>query len=251
MKKTLYFILIMSCFVFAIHTALAIPNPWIECKDDIYCAAKKAGFNFPLKVNNYSVRAMKDMIELTFPYNKRIVTIRKSVFYNGEADENGIKDISGDYNNYPVNKTIWVKKSIPFRVKGNKNKYYIVNFAADTGYYSLTSKKGLKLKDIEHFYKLLKEAESLRYDFEEKDNYTIEQLQDLRRIDGIVEPIYTQDCFPRTLQKKGVTENCFERANLGQDIYCSTSEIKMIKEYYKKGQDKDQLNNATGQFCAN
>ena len=76
--------------------------------------------------------------------------------------------------------------------------------------------------------------------------YTIEELQDLRRVDGIVEPVFTQDCFPRTLQKKGVTKNCFERANLGNDTYCSSSEIKMIKEYYKKGQDKDPLNNGSG-----
>ena len=67
---------------------------------------------------------------------------------------------------------------------------------------------------------------------------------------GIVEPVYTQDCFPRTLQKKGVTKNCFERANLGDDSFCSASEIKMIKYYYKKGYKKDPLNNGEGQFCA-
>ena len=81
-------------------------------------------------------------------------------------------------------------------------------------------------------------------------NYTIEELQDLRRIDGIVEPVYTQDCFPRTLQQNGVTKNCFERANLGQNDFCTDSEIKMIKYYYEKGQENDPLNDGSGQFCA-
>jgi len=52
------------------------------------------------------------------------------------------------------------------------------------------------------------------------------------------------------LQKKGVTANCFERANMGQGTFCSMSEIKMIKEYYEKGQDKDPSNDAGENFCA-
>jgi len=194
---------------------------------------------------------MKDMIEITFPLDKkRTVTVRKSEQYDGTADKNGIKDISGVYNNYPVNKSIRLKNGVIFNVRGDKKKYYVVNFAAETGYYSIYSKEGMNLKDINHFYKLLEEAEAPRNNFDEKNSLTIEQLQDLRRIDGIVEPVYTQDCFPRTLQKKGVNKNCFERANLGNDTFCSASEIKMIKEYYKKGQDKDPSNNGNGNFCA-
>lgn len=248
-SKTLFFIL--SLLVFSFYKTSALPNPWIECGDDISCGADKAGFNFPLNVKNYSVRAMKDMLEITFPYNKwRMTTIRKSELYEGKADENGIKDISGDYNNYPVNKSIRLKNGVIFNVRGQKNKFYVANFAAETGYYSITCKKGLKNKDINHFYNLLKEAEAPRHNFDETDNYTIEQLEDLRRVDEIVEPVFTQDCFPRTLKKKGVTKDCFERANLGQDTFCTESEIKMIKEYYKKGQNKDPLNDGSGQFCA-
>ena len=79
---------------------------------------------------------------------------------------------------------------------------------------------------------------------------SIKGLQESRRVDDIVEPIYTQDCFPRTLEQSGVTKRCFERANLGQNILCSKDEIKKIEEYYKKGQDKDPLNNGSDQFCA-
>ncbi|MBQ9245084.1 hypothetical protein IJ182_02320 [bacterium] len=81
-------------------------------------------------------------------------------------------------------------------------------------------------------------------------NLTINGLQDSRRIDGIVEPVYTQDCFPRTLQLNGVTKICFKYANLGQNIFCTSSQIEMIKEYYKNGQENDPLNDGSGQFCA-
>ena len=252
MKKNI--ILLVSIVFISLFFGLnvySMPNPWIDCNDDIYCAAQKAGFNFPLRVQNYTVRAMKDMIEITFPLDKKkIVTVRKSQLYEGKADENGIKDISGDYNNYPVNKNIKLKDGVVFYVRGYKRKFHVINFAAETGYYSFSSKDGMSKRDINRFYRLLEEAEAPRNCFDEKNGYNIEQLQDLRRVDGVVEPVYTQDCFPRTLQKKGVTKNCFERANLGNDAFCSASEIKMIKEYYKKGQDKDPLNDGSGKFCA-
>lgn len=80
--------------------------------------------------------------------------------------------------------------------------------------------------------------------------FTIRGLQDLRRVEDIVEPIYTQDCFPRTLQQNGVSKKCFEYANLGQKIFCKKTEIKMIEEYYQKGQEQDSLNDGAGHFCA-
>lgn len=86
--------------------------------------------------------------------------------------------------------------------------------------------------------------------FDALEYISINKLRGARSIDGVVEPVYTQDCFPKTLQQSGVTKKCFEYANLGKDSFCSKSEIKMIKEYYKRGQDKDPLNDGSGQFCA-
>ena len=80
--------------------------------------------------------------------------------------------------------------------------------------------------------------------------FSINELQKSRTFDGIVEPVYTQDCFPRTLEQNGVSKNCFERANLGQNLFCSKKEIQMIKEYYQQGQENDPLNNDSWQFCA-
>ena len=161
MKKILYSILIMSCFAFAVNVASAMPNPWTECGDDISCAGDIAGFNFPLQVKNYSVRAMADMIEFTFPLDKnRTVTVRKSLHAEGIPEEDGIKDISGDYNVYPINKIILINAGIPFSVRGDKTKFYVVNFAAESGYYSIMCNKGLKIKDIKYFYKLLEKTEA-------------------------------------------------------------------------------------------
>lgn len=141
--------------------ALAMPNPWIECGEDIACGAQKAGFNFPLRVENYMVRAMAGMMEFRFPLDeKRNVIVRKSVTPDGEPDENGIIDISGDYNQYPLNKTITLENGVKFGVRGEEGNYKVVNFAAETGYYSIMCNQGLNLKDIEHFYKLLEEAEA-------------------------------------------------------------------------------------------
>ena len=228
--------------------SMALPNPWIECGEDIGCGAAKAGFNFPLRVADYRVRAMQDMLEIRFPLNdKRNIIIRKSVMPQGEADANGIIDISGDYNKYPVNQTVTIENGVKFSARGEKNKYKVVNFAAETGYYSIMCTEGLNIQDIEYLYKLLEDAEAPRYDEEEN---RIEEAEDSRRIDGVVEPIYTRDCFPKTLQKKGVTKDCFTHANLGQDIFCTTSEIKQIREYYLNGQENDPLNDGSGNFCA-
>lgn len=241
MKKLLFSTVAILVFGYTIQQTSAIPNPWIDCDDDISCAAKKAGFNLPIGVNIYSARAMDGMLELNFPLDKkRDVTLRKSQTYD--------VNLSGVYENYPVNKTITLKNGVTFNVRGDKKKFYVANFAAETGYYSMYSKQGMNLKNINYLYNLLEQAEAPRNNFEETK--TIEQLQELRNKDGIVEPVYTQDCFPRTLQKKGVTKDCFERANLGDDSFCSASEVKMIKEYYKKGYKKDPLNNGSGQFCA-
>lgn len=78
---------------------------------------------------------------------------------------------------------------------------------------------------------------------------SISELQKSRTVDGTVEPVFTQDCFPRTLERNGVTKKCFERANLGQNIFCTKSELTIIEDYYKIGQSKDPLN-GSGQFCA-
>lgn len=132
--------------------ASALPNPWTECGADIGCGAQKAGFDFPLKVENYTVRAMDGMLEIRFPLDEnRKVIVRKSVTPTGAPDKDGIIDISGDYNQYPVNKTVTLENGVRFSVRGDEDNYKVVNFAAETGYYGIMCNEGLNLKDIEYF----------------------------------------------------------------------------------------------------
>jgi len=82
----------------------------------------------------------------------------------------------------------------------------------------------------------------------EYDNQ-IKKLQKAMTIDGIVEPVYTQDCMPKTLFEKGVTIGCFEFANLGSDDNCTNEQIKLIKEYYEVGYKTDKYS-GTPDYCA-
>ena len=170
MMKKVVFIVFLGIVGLSAISAQSMPNPWVECGNDISCGALKAGFNFPLNVENYTVRAMKGMLELRFPLDeKRNVIVRKSIAAEGEADENGIIDISGDYNHYPVNKTVTLENGVKFAVRGDEDNYKVVNFAAESGYYSIMCGEGLNLQDIEHFYKLLEEAEAPKFSEEEDE----------------------------------------------------------------------------------
>lgn len=129
-----------------------LPNPWVDCQDNLKQAAKVAGFKFPLILSNYQVRAMKDMIEITFPLDEfRDVTVRKS-------EKGG--DISGVYNKYPINKEIMIKDCVPMQIRGNKDKIYVMNMSASSGYYSAYCEKGLSLREVEGIYEIIAEVEA-------------------------------------------------------------------------------------------
>ncbi len=159
MKKILYltlaFLISLLCFNFSKSNAIA--NPWIDCGDDIYCASNKAGFNFPLRVENYSVRAMKDMIEINYPLDEtRTVCVRKTA--TDEFSNNG--DISGVYIEYPVNEDVTIQESVPIKVRGTGDKIYVMNMAASSGYYSAYCKDGMSLQEVEQIYEIIAEAET-------------------------------------------------------------------------------------------
>lgn len=163
MKKILYSVMLtaVALFCIGINRASAIPNPWIDCGGDISCGAKKAGFDLPVKVKNPNVRAMDGLLEITFPIDKkREVTVRKTLMYGQFISEDGLQDISGDYNTYPVNKTIKIKDGVLFNVRGEKNRFNVASFASESGYYSFSCEKGLKTGDIKRLYKLIEKAEA-------------------------------------------------------------------------------------------
>ena len=144
MKKVVY-IVCLAIGVLGAYSVQSMINPWIDCGNDIGCGAQKAGFDFPLN-------------------DGRKVIVRKALDFAGEADENGIIDISGDYNQHPVNTTVTLDNGVKFSVRGEDNSYKVVNFAAETGYYSIMCDAGLNKADIEYFYELLAAAEAPKYD---------------------------------------------------------------------------------------
>lgn len=138
-----------------------IPNPWVECNRDLVKAKSIAGFSFPIDLKNVKIRAMKDMIEITYPIAPdREVVIRKASETNFKTDKNGIADISGDYNNYPVMETIKLYDSVPMNLKRDNDRIYVANFSADQGLYSISCAKGLTLDELKEIYTLIAHAET-------------------------------------------------------------------------------------------
>ncbi len=140
---------------------IGMPNPWSDCQDNLEQAAKIAGFKFPLLLSNYEVRAMKDMIEITYPLDEtRYVTVRKS--------STNYDNLSGDYNKYPDNKEIMLKGCIPVKIRADKDKIYIMDMAASGGYYSARCPQGMSLKEVEGIYEVIAAAEAEKLPSEAK-----------------------------------------------------------------------------------
>ncbi len=163
MKKNCYllFLIALSSLIFSACTSsdmCGMPNPWIDCGDNLECAAKKAGFKFPLVLSNYQVRAMADMIEITYPLDEnRDVIVRKS------STETDNLDISGDYNNYPVNEEIELNNGVRIHVRGDGSKYYVAYFAAESGVFSINCAKGMTLKEIQGVFDVISDAEAAKF----------------------------------------------------------------------------------------
>lgn len=131
-----------------------MPNPWTDCNDSYSCGAKIAGFNMPLNLSNYSVRAMKGILEVTYPLDEsRNVTVRKSY------DESNNGDNSGDYNKYPENKVLTLSNGVNINTRGDKDKIYVMFFMAESGVYSARCEQGMSAKEVEGIYNVIREVE--------------------------------------------------------------------------------------------
>lgn len=131
-----------------------MPNPWTDCNDSYSCGAKIAGFNMPLNLSNYSVRAMKGMLEVTYPLDEsRNVTVRKSY------DESNNGDNSGDYTKYSENKVLTLSNGVNINTRGDKDKIYVMFFMAESGVYSARCEQGMSTKEVEDIYNVIREVE--------------------------------------------------------------------------------------------
>lgn len=157
-------VLLFCSFLIPILTActndkmIGMPNPWTDCNQNFDCASKVAGFKFPMNLSNYTVRAMKNMIEVTYPLDEnRDVTVRKSF-----VDNNG--DISGDYNNYPIKENMTFSNGVIVSVRRDKNLIYVTNFSAEQGYYSISCDKGMSFDEVYGVYKVIAEVEEPKFE---------------------------------------------------------------------------------------
>ena len=159
MKKKLFAAIVILSGTFLLtgcsqNKSIGMSNPWSDCGDNLQCASDVAGFNFPLVLSNYTTRAMSGLFEITYPLDEfRNVTVRKS-----QTDDSG--DISGVYNEYPVNKEIMLYNAVSVKIRGTNDKIYVINMSAESGYYSAYCEQGMTLKEVEGIYNVLAEAET-------------------------------------------------------------------------------------------
>ena len=138
---------------FDVNSQLA--NPWFDCGMDLKKASQIAGFDFPLILSNYSVKAMKGMIEITYPLDEnRNVIIRKSL----EEINNG--DISGVYAKYPVVDTLTLEDGVQINLRKDVNSIYVMYFGACSGIYSAYSENGMSENEVRGIFDLIKEVEA-------------------------------------------------------------------------------------------
>lgn len=159
-KVIIIFCLITCVFLTSctqnVSDKVGIANPWTDCKDDLTYAGKITGFDFPLVLSNYKVRAMKDMIEITYPLDEmRDVVIRKT---SGVLYKN--IDISGNYNNYPINDTLILNNGVKLKVRRDKNLIYVAYIGADSGYYSINCLQGMTEKEVKQVFEVIAEVEA-------------------------------------------------------------------------------------------
>lgn len=157
MKNLYKILLIIFCIVIFVTCIIRInvTNPWVNCKDDLRRAEKISGFTFPLVLSNYTVSAMKDMIEITYPLDEfRDVTIRKTTLLYDKLD-NG-----KNYSIYPIKDILVLNNGVKLTVRKKDDLIYVAYLAADSGYYSIYCQKGMTSEDVWQIYNVLAEVET-------------------------------------------------------------------------------------------
>ncbi len=148
------FLFLIGCNTTNSLTPLHLPNPWTDCKENLSQASEIAGFSFPLSLTNYSVRAMKNIIEIRYPLNEnRLLIIRKGRKFFKDSD------ISGDYHQYPVTEKLSFKNNILITIRKDDKAIYVISFESDNHAYSVNSSNGMTTKEALDIYKVISEAE--------------------------------------------------------------------------------------------
>ena len=165
--KNRFTVLILTILSFGVLTSgctkdkmIGMPNPWTDCLQSYECAKNITGFNFTLNLSNYTVRAMPDTIEVTYPLDEtREVTVRKTIteYNNGDS--------SGDYTKYSNNSQLDVGQGVMVNTRGNGDKINVMYFCAESGCYSARCENGMFEKEVKDIFNIIKEVEESKADF--------------------------------------------------------------------------------------
>lgn len=118
-------------------------NPWVDCGQDLQCAERVAGFAFPIKLSNYSVRAMHQMIEVIFSLDKsRTAIIRKSQICDSKTD------LSEDYHHYEFRGVLIAPSGTHLQIRGDGNKIYVATFAVGASCYACSCQDGMTVDEL-------------------------------------------------------------------------------------------------------
>ena len=146
-----FYLLIILAFIYLIFSSKIdfkeLTTHWVNCNTDFKCASEVAGFNFPLNLSNYSIRASKNAIEITYPLDEyRDVIIRKS--------------LKNYHNNYGINKLMILNESVLVAVAIKNDKIYAALLGAESGYFTIRCKNGMNNEELEGVYKIIAESEA-------------------------------------------------------------------------------------------
>jgi len=197
-------LLVIPFICITIKTSFAntmVANPWVECDADFECATRVSGIKFPLKLSNYWIRAMKGMIEISYPLDEfRHVSVRKTEQYQSN-------DISGVYTKYPKNKTLKLHNGVELQIRGKKHKIYVMNMSTNTGYYSAYCEQGMSVKEVIGVYVVIRDAEDPKFSKEAiSKKYSNCELGDLvgKDVKRIKHYNYNLDYHSKDFKKKEI-----------------------------------------------
>lgn len=74
-------------------------------------------------------------------------------------------------------------------------------------------------------------------------------MDNTRAYNNKAQTVFTRECFPRYLSERGITLECFSRANLGDNSACSASQLQVIRNYYESDYNSD-IYRGSEAFCA-
>lgn len=154
-RKIIAFCLLAAAWPFALAGAQTNED-WTECGTDVACAEQTAGFSFPLQVTDYTLRAARGLLEISFPLdtarNVRVIkteTEPAEIHALGEGLQPALKE-----------SPLQLPDGITVTVFSDNQNTYLMHFGASGGFYTAYCLEGLTTDDMNHIYRLIAEAET-------------------------------------------------------------------------------------------